>query len=120
MHHSKGAPESGAQTQSGDESDNIPRLSFAELEPTLAGTLEPRYRRLGYLGEFFRCMGDQPAALRAFVEFTETAKGADHSMAIHSSSATAKASRPAIPPAAQSLQNVSMKDTTSAPLRTPP
>lgn len=52
----------------------IPRLTFEELEPALAKALEPRYRRLGYLGEFFRCMGHQPAALLAFVEFTEGAK----------------------------------------------
>lgn len=55
---------------------DIPRLDFGELEPALADVLEPRYRRLGYLGEFFRCMGHQPIALRAFVEFTESAKAA--------------------------------------------
>src|SRR5258708_29920081 len=49
----------------------IPRLTFEELEPGLAEALRPRYQRLGYLGEFFRCMGHQPAALRAFVEFTD-------------------------------------------------
>jgi alkylhydroperoxidase family enzyme len=53
---------------------NIPRLSFDELEPALAAALQPRVERLGYLGEFFRCMGHQPAALRAFIEFTESAK----------------------------------------------
>jgi hypothetical protein len=52
----------------------IHRLTFEELEPGLADALRPRYQRLGYLGEFFRCMGHQPAALRAFVEFTEGAK----------------------------------------------
>jgi alkylhydroperoxidase family enzyme len=52
----------------------LPRLTFEELEPRLAEALLPRYRRLGYLGEFFRCMGHQPAALRAFVAFTEGAK----------------------------------------------
>jgi hypothetical protein len=76
MQHTKEASESEAQPQSGNESNSIARLSFEELEPTLARTLEPRYRRLGYLGEFFRCMGHQPAALCAFVEFTETAKAA--------------------------------------------
>jgi alkylhydroperoxidase family enzyme len=59
----------GAATQHG-----IPRLTFEELEPRLAEALQPRYQRLGYLGEFFRCMGHQPVALRAFVEFTEGAK----------------------------------------------
>jgi alkylhydroperoxidase family enzyme len=52
----------------------IPRLSFEELDAALAETLRPRYLRLGYLGEFFQCMGHQPAALRAFVDFTEHAK----------------------------------------------
>jgi alkylhydroperoxidase/carboxymuconolactone decarboxylase family protein YurZ len=74
MQHSNEAPETAAQGQSGGKSNSIPRLSFEELEPALARVLEPRYRRLGYLGEFFRCMGHQPAALRAFAEFTETAK----------------------------------------------
>jgi hypothetical protein len=52
----------------------IPRLNFEDLAPPLAKALEPRVRRLGYLGEFFRCTGHQPEALRAFVEFTEAAK----------------------------------------------
>jgi len=52
----------------------IPRLDFAELEPQLAAAVEPRYRRLGYLGEFFRVAGHQPDALRGFVLFTESAK----------------------------------------------
>ena len=33
----------------------IPRLSQEQLEPQLARALEPRVKRLGYLGEFFRC-----------------------------------------------------------------
>lgn len=52
----------------------IPRLEFGALEPALAAALEPRVRRLGYLGEFFRVAGHQPQALRGFVEFTESAK----------------------------------------------
>lgn len=52
----------------------IPRLAFATLEPLLAAALKPRVERLGYLGEFFRCMGHQPGPLRAFIEFTELAK----------------------------------------------
>ena len=52
----------------------LPRLSLEELDPLLTKALEPRIRRLGYLGEFFRCMGHQPEALRAFIEFTEIAK----------------------------------------------
>lgn len=52
----------------------IPRLEFDALEPRLAQALGPRVERLGYLGEFFRCAGHQPDALRAFMEFTEAAK----------------------------------------------
>jgi hypothetical protein len=65
-----------ADRGAGASAQPIPRLSFEELEPALAAALEPRYRRLGYLGEFFRCMGHQPVPLRAFVELTETAKAA--------------------------------------------
>jgi hypothetical protein len=53
---------------------SIPRLEFDELDSSLAQALQPRVSRLGYLGEFFRLMGHQPAPLRAFVEFTESAK----------------------------------------------
>lgn len=55
--------------------NKIPRLDFDDLEQGLADALRPRYERLGYLGEFFRCLGHQPRPLRAFVEYTETAKG---------------------------------------------
>lgn len=55
-------------------SRHIPRLGFDDLEPALAEALAPRVRRLGYLGEFFRVMGHQPAALKGFVDFTEAAK----------------------------------------------
>ena len=54
---------------------SIPRLELDDLDPTLAAVLGPRVERLGYLGEFFRCAGHQPHALRAFMEFTEEAKG---------------------------------------------
>jgi hypothetical protein len=54
--------------------ETIGRVSFEALELSLAHVLEPRYRRLGYLGEFFRCMAHQPHALKAFIEFTELAK----------------------------------------------
>lgn len=54
----------------------IPRLELEELEPALAAVLGPRVRRLGYLGEFFRCAGHQPRALGAFVEFTEALRQA--------------------------------------------
>jgi len=54
---------------------DIPRLEMDDLEPALAEALRPRVERLGYLGEFFKCMGHQPAALRAFMQFTEDSKG---------------------------------------------
>lgn len=53
----------------------IPRLEFADLESRLAETLTPRYERLGYLGEFFKCMGHQPAALRGFIDFFRGRQG---------------------------------------------
>jgi len=56
-------------------STRIPRLEFDELETELAAALAPRVERLGYLGEFFKCTAHQPKPLRAFIEFTESAKG---------------------------------------------
>ena len=55
-------------------SSRIPRLEFDALEDNLAAALRPRYERLGYLGEFFKCLGHQPVPLRAFVEYTESSK----------------------------------------------
>jgi alkylhydroperoxidase family enzyme len=57
-------------------SDTIPKLSFDELPESIAALLEPKYRRLGYLGEFFARTAHQEAALKAFIEFTDAAKGA--------------------------------------------
>lgn len=54
---------------------DLPRLEFDQLAPELARYLEPRVKRLNYLGEFFKCTGHQPQALLAFMEFTEAAKG---------------------------------------------
>jgi hypothetical protein len=54
----------------------IERLEFEELAPELANRLGARVRRLGYLGEFFKCAGHQPAALAAFIDFTEAGKSA--------------------------------------------
>lgn len=56
-------------------SARIPRVEFDELESGLADALAPRVERLGYLGEFFKCTAHQPQALRAFIDFTESAKG---------------------------------------------
>ncbi len=54
----------------------IPRLSEAELAPELAETLRGRVKRLGYLGEFFRCTAHQPRALMSFLALTEDLKQA--------------------------------------------
>jgi hypothetical protein len=56
-------------------SSNLPRLEFSAFPPALAAALEPRVKRLGYLGEFFKCAAHQPQALTAFIEFTEACKG---------------------------------------------
>lgn len=53
----------------------LERLEFDQLEPKLANYLDARVKRLGYLGEFFKCAGHQPHALLAFMEFTEASKG---------------------------------------------
>jgi alkylhydroperoxidase family enzyme len=57
-------------------SPKIPKLTFDELPPSIAALLRPKYERLGYLGEFFARTAHQEAALRAFIEFTDAAKGA--------------------------------------------
>jgi alkylhydroperoxidase family enzyme len=54
----------------------IPRLELDQLDPRVARVLEPRVKRLGYLGEFFKCAGHQPDALIAFMAFTEALKSA--------------------------------------------
>src|SRR5437868_1722690 len=46
------------------------------MDPSLAAALAPRVKRLGYLGEFFQCLGHQPKALLAFQSFTDEAKAA--------------------------------------------
>lgn len=55
--------------------DSIPALSFDELPASIATLLEPKFRRLGYLGEFFARTAHQEAALKAFIEFTDAGKG---------------------------------------------
>jgi alkylhydroperoxidase family enzyme len=54
----------------------IPRIAFDDLPAPLADLLRPRVERLGYLGEFFRCMAHQPEALGSFIQFTEDLKHA--------------------------------------------
>jgi hypothetical protein len=53
---------------------SLPRIEFADLPATLAAILEPRVKRLGYLGEFFKCTAHQPRALAAFIDFTEASQ----------------------------------------------
>ena len=53
----------------------LPRKAWEEFPSELTERLEPRVKRLGYLGEFFRCAAHQPEALAAFIDFTETGKG---------------------------------------------
>lgn len=53
----------------------IARMEYEELGTELKDLLAPRYERLGYLGEFFKCAAHQPDALAAFIRFTESAKG---------------------------------------------
>ena len=57
-------------------SELIPRLSSTQMSPDLVDYLRPRVERLGYLGEFFQCSAHQPAALLAFMHFTEELKDA--------------------------------------------
>ena len=53
---------------------DIPRLDMDTLRPDVADILAPRVKRLGYLGEFFRCAGHQPDALKDFMSYTDSAK----------------------------------------------
>ncbi|MFU8816592.1 MAG: carboxymuconolactone decarboxylase family protein [Pseudomonadales bacterium] len=55
--------------------DSIPRLSFNQLPAAIAERLQPKYQRLGYLGEFFAATAHQADALAAFIDFTDAAKG---------------------------------------------
>lgn len=57
-------------------SDTIPRLSFEQLAPQVQEVLRARVKRLGYLGEFFRCAGIQPDILVPFMTMTEGLKKA--------------------------------------------
>jgi alkylhydroperoxidase family enzyme len=55
---------------------SVDPLDLADLPDDLREHLEPRFRRLGYLGDFFRYCGHQPAALLHFDKFTEALKQA--------------------------------------------
>lgn len=53
-----------------------PRIAFDDLSDGLKRELEPKVRRLGYLGEFFQVAAHQAEALEHFIRFTETLKTA--------------------------------------------
>jgi alkylhydroperoxidase family enzyme len=57
-------------------SKNIPRLEMDQLAPEVQQVLDARVKRLGYLGEFFKCSGHNPAVLVSFMEMTEALKHA--------------------------------------------
>ncbi len=57
-------------------STRIPRLEMNELAPNVQETLSARVKRLGYLGEFFKCSGHNPDVLVSFMEMTEALKEA--------------------------------------------
>jgi len=55
-------------------SKRIPRLEMNEFAPNVQETLAARVKRLGYLGEFFKCSGHNPDVLVSFMEMTEALK----------------------------------------------
>ena len=57
-------------------SQSIPRLELADMRADLANYLEPRVKRLGYLGELFKCAGHAPGVLLNFMHFTDALKEA--------------------------------------------
>jgi alkylhydroperoxidase family enzyme len=57
-------------------SKRIPRLEMEALAPNVQETLAARVKRLGYLGEFFKCSGHNPDVLVSFMEMTEALKHA--------------------------------------------
>ncbi len=57
-------------------SKRIPRLEQAQMTADLAARLEPRVKRLGYLGEFFKCAANEPKVLATFMQLTDDLKEA--------------------------------------------
>ena len=55
---------------------SIPPLELADMRADLASYLEPRVKRLGYLGELFKCAGHAPGVLLHFMHFTDALKEA--------------------------------------------
>lgn len=54
----------------------IPRLEMDQLPENLAQYLAPRVKRLGYLGELFKCAGNAPDVILQFMHFTDSLKEA--------------------------------------------
>lgn len=57
-------------------SATIPRLEMDQLPAGLAQYLGPRVKRLGYLGELFKCAGNAPGVILQFMHFTDSLKEA--------------------------------------------
>jgi hypothetical protein len=57
-------------------SNTIPRLEMDGLREDLAQYLGPRVKRLGYLGELFKCTGNAPDVILTFMHFTDALKEA--------------------------------------------
>jgi alkylhydroperoxidase family enzyme len=57
-------------------SKKIPRLEMHEMAANVQATLSARVKRLGYLGEFFKCSAHNPDVLVSFMEMTEALKHA--------------------------------------------
>jgi alkylhydroperoxidase family enzyme len=57
-------------------SEWIPRLEREQMDEALSAYLAPRVKRLGYLGEWFRCAGHAPEVLLPFLHFTDALKDA--------------------------------------------
>ncbi len=57
-------------------SAKIERLEMDALAPALQQALGPRVKRLGYLGEFFKCAGHAPDVLLPFMTMTDALKEA--------------------------------------------
>lgn len=52
----------------------FPRIRFEELGAALQEMLAPAVRRVGYFGDFFAVLGQNSAALSAFMQFTSAVK----------------------------------------------
>ena len=54
----------------------VPLIGIGELDPAVRQRLQPKIERLGYLGDFFQLTAHQPAALAAFIDYTDATKKA--------------------------------------------